>query len=369
MKKLTGYCVVLVLVTPLGCSRQVEGRASSVESGAASVAEAPGTTGPSSSEPATTEDAPEYGAEAERSSGTAEPRSRRFLFHYGAIVKELPSGAKLRAWLPMPPSNEHQEVEQVGDLPAGAALHTEPKYGNRILYWETSAPADGELSVQVSYRVHRWEARAERQEGQPPLSNRERQLFLQANTKVPITGKPLDLLVSLPLATQPMKLARQLYDRVDEHMVYKKQGTGWGQGDAVWACASGYGNCTDFHSLFIALARARQVPARFEIGFPLPPERGKGEVAGYHCWAYFYVDDRGWVPVDISEADKHPAMKEYYFGHLTEDRVIFTTGRDIDLVPRQAGPPLNFFVYPYVEVAGQPATKGQLTLQFAYEDL
>ena len=63
--------------------------------------------------------------------------------------------------------------------------------------------------------------------------------------------------------------------------------------------------------------------------------------------------NQGWVPVDISEANRYPGMKEYYFGNLTEDRVQFTTGRDIDLEPRQAGPALNFFVYPYAEVGGK----------------
>src|SRR5881227_3323734 len=102
---------------------------------------------------------------------------------------------------------------------------------------------------------------------------------------------------------------------------------GWCRGDAVWACDSRTGNCTDFHSLFIALARSQKIPAKFEIGFGLPEKHGAGEVAGYHCWAKFKPDGKGWVPVDISEANKNPKLKEYYFGNLTPDRVTFTTGR------------------------------------------
>ncbi|MFV2069378.1 MAG: transglutaminase-like domain-containing protein [Pirellulales bacterium] len=124
-----------------------------------------------------------------------------------------------------------------------------------------------------------------------------------------------------------------------------------------------------FHSLFIALSRAKGVPARFEIGFSLPPERGEGTVGGYHCWAFFHIDERGWVPMDISEADKHPEMKEYYFGNLTEDRVTFTTGRDIDLVPKQDDAPLIYFVVPYVEVDGTPWPKKNVTLSLAYADV
>ena len=89
---------------------------------------------------------------------------------------------------------------------------------------------------------------------------------------------------------------------------------------------------------------------------------------GYHCWASFYVKENGWIPVDISEADKHPELKEYYFGNLTEDRVTFTIGRDIELVPRQTGPPLNYFIYPYVEVGGMALPAEQIHLQVSYDD-
>ena len=137
----------------------------------------------------------------------------------------------------------------------------------------------------------------------------------------------------------------------------------------MWVCDSRTGNCTDFHSLFISWSRANKIPARFEIGFPLPTERGEGQIKGYHCWAMFHTEDHGWVPVDISEADKHPKMKEYYFGNLTADRVGFSVGRDIVLTPKQEGPPLNYFVYPYVEVDGKPLPKEQIELRFSYKDL
>lgn len=73
--------------------------------------------------------------------------------------------------------------------------------------------------------------------------------------------------------------------------------------------------------------------------------------------------------MDISEANKDPGQREYFFGHLCENRVAFTTGRDIDLVPRQAGAPLNFFIYPYVEVDGKPLPSGQIGHHFTYADL
>ena len=79
--------------------------------------------------------------------------------------------------------------------------------------------------------------------------------------------------------------------------------------------------------------------------------------------------DKGWVPVDISEANKHPDLKAYYFGNLTEDRIAFSTGRDLELVPKQDGEPLNFFVYPYVEVDGKPYPQDKVVRKFSFADV
>jgi transglutaminase-like putative cysteine protease len=158
--------------------------------------------------------------------------------------------------------------------------------------------------------------------------------------------------------------ARAIYDYVIANMTYDKSGNGWGRGDAIYACNLKKGNCTDFHSLFIAIARSRGIPARFTIGFPLGGP-SVGEIPGYHCWAEFYAGGE-WVPVDASEAWKHPQLRQYYFGHLDADRVAFTMGRDLVLKPRQSGEPVNFLIYPYVEVDGKPLPKEQIKNQFEY---
>jgi hypothetical protein len=62
-------------------------------------------------------------------------------------------------------------------------------------------------------------------------------------------------------------------------------------------------------------------------------------------------------------------MKDYYFGNLTEDRVTFSVGRDLTLVPKQDGPALNYLIYPYVEVDGKPYPNDKIKREFAYEDV
>jgi transglutaminase-like putative cysteine protease len=313
--------------------------------------------------------APARSAEPSPDPKASAPRSRTFLFTYSAAVTGLPPGKLARIWLPVPTAGADQDVRIVSkELPAAAEkdqFTREPRFGNEMLYVEARAGADGTVPVKLTYQVTRREVRAslDKEVAESPMVSE----FLKPDRKVPIDGKPLELIKDKKLPTDQVASARMLYDVVNSHMRYSKEGAGWGQGDAVWACDSGYGNCSDFHSLFISLARSQKIPAKFEIGFPLPDQRGAGEVPGYHCWAKFRPAGKGWIPVDISEANKNPKMRDYYFGNLTENRVTFTTGRDIDLEPKQDGSALNFFVYPYVEVEGKPHSK--VERKFSYKDL
>jgi transglutaminase-like putative cysteine protease len=99
----------------------------------------------------------------------------------------------------------------------------------------------------------------------------------------------------------------------------------------------------------------------------LPKEKTEGEIPGYHCWAEFYVNGIGWIPVDASEASKNPTKRDYFFGAVDPDRVMFTYGRDIRLSADHRGDLLNYFIYPYAEANGQ-SVKG-LKTHFTFRDV
>jgi transglutaminase-like putative cysteine protease len=296
--------------------------------------------------------------------------SRHFTFHYAFTVKNLPGGKKVRIWMPAAQSDAFQEVKIVsakGDLPLKKTR--ESKFGDESFYAETSSATAPELHFDVEYDVVRHERTAlgEMPHIVPPsLSSKEKMEDLQPDALVPITGLPADLAIKVTQGkTQPLDKARAIYDYVFTTLRYDKTGTGWGRGDVLYACDAKKGNCTDFHSLFIAMARSQGIPARFEIGFPLPPDKHSAEIAGYHCWSDFYVEGKGWIPVDISEAWKHPEKRDYFFGSHDVNRVQFSMGRDLRLKPPQDGKPLNYFVYPYVEVDGQEYPNVSLAFSFS----
>lgn len=297
--------------------------------------------------------------------------SRHFTFHYAFTVKNLPAGKKIRIWIPAAESDAFQEVKVVsakGDLPLKTTR--ESKYGNRLYFAETSKARQPELHFDVEYEVVRHErvALADTSGKLIPasLASAERQRDLAPDVLVPVSGLPAELALNVTRGKpQPLDKAHAIYDYVFTTMRYDKSGTGWGHGDVLYACDAKRGNCTDFHSLFIAMARSQNIPARFEIGFPLPPDKHSAEIAGYHCWSDFYIDGKGWIPVDISEAWKHAEKRDYFFGSHDVNRIQFSMGRDLRLSPAQEGKPLNYFVYPYVEVDGREFPNVALEFSFA----
>ncbi len=292
----------------------------------------------------------------------AKPKVRIFEFVYTAKVKDIPkSSKKVDIWLPYPPSTENQRISNVEVKSSYPwKLNKDPEYGNSIVYLPINEPKTSTLNVQMRFRVERSEllrknvrAREARSDTQEVLVGLER--WLASDTMVPIDERVKQRAMAAVNGNSKtdFEKARSIYDYSVSTLKYDKTGTGWGRGDISYACDVKKGNCTDFHAVFIGFCRALGIPAKFEIGFPLPETRGQGQISGYHCWAHFFNQGYGWVPVDCSEASKDPSKREYYWGALDENRILFSIGRDITLDPPQKGEKLNFFVYPYVEIDGQ----------------
>jgi transglutaminase-like putative cysteine protease len=306
--------------------------------------------------------------------GEADAARRMVDLDYRFTVEDIPAGAKqIAAWVPVPMSNCYQRLENVrvaGDWPQNVL--SEPEYGNTFLHLELSrglSQETREVDVTITFRVERREYRSlEAAEDLVPPSAEQLARFLAPDSLVPIDGRiAAEARRVASSAEDPTERARLLYDHIVDTLAYDKTGAGWGRGDALYACDSRKGNCTDFHSLFIAEARALRIPARFVMGLPLPPDESEGRVPGYHCWGEFYVADRGWVPIDASEANKHPEMRDFLFGALDENRVQFTIGRDVQ-IPGANVEALNYVIWPHVEVDGEQYTNVRIHLSYRNVD-
>ncbi len=268
-----------------------------------------------------------------------------FDFLYRVILPEIRTSARM--WIPVPQTDNLQTVERKKLLsPKEPRALDEKRFGNRALYFEFG-PEDSGKTVDVRYGVTREEKAAYAD------PNPDRETYLAPEKMVPLNADFARIAAEVVKDKKgDLVRARALYDHVMDEMRYMKHGTGWGKGDAVYACNIKTGNCTDFHAYFIALARSAGIPARFAVGVAVPSDRNDGGIDGYHCWAEFYAEGKWW-PVDISEADKYSSLSTYYFGHHPANRLEFTRGRDLEFDPQPASGAVNFHAYPVLEVDGE----------------
>lgn len=301
--------------------------------------------------------------------------SRSFEFVYGVHIPAIPAGGHvLRIWIPLPQTAAHQQIRDLRiTSPVLYRLREDAKSGNRFAYFQVGAGRAGHdpFDIQIAFNARRDEYKVALPAGDPPAPASyppDIARYLLPDRLVPINGMIGDLsseqTAGIP---DPLQKARKLYEYVIAHMHYDHDGTGWGHGDAIFACTAHHGNCTDFHSLFIGMARAADIPARFDIGFAIPPSTHEAKLSGYHCWAEFYIQGTGWIPIDAAQAWQNPAKHDYFFGALDENRVRFTRGRDLTLNPPQTAGPVNYIVYPYAELDGKPFAG--ITQDFSFRDL
>ena len=297
-----------------------------------------------------------------------EPSVRSFEASYVATVSDVPAGlARLEVWIPLPVDSADQTVRNVKvECPYEGSIRRERENGNSYFYFSTDSPKAGPLEIRVRFEAERREAGAGAAVAASKPSSEELQRYLREEKLVTLSPRIRQISKQVTLgAKTPEAKARAIYDFIVNTMTYDKIAPGWGQGDSERACDVKKGNCTDIHSYFMSLARAQGIASRFIIGFPLKPE-AEGTIAGYHCWTEFYLPDRGWVPVDASDASKtmDAAKRAYLFGHLDPDRVQFSIGRDLRLDPPPCAEALNYFIYPYAEGDGKALTPVSIRLEY-----
>lgn len=295
-------------------------------------------------------------------------QSARYELEYRADLSAVlkSDGKSIRLWLPTPADVGHQQVLSRKIESPWPYRETRDSHGNRIIYVEPKrGGAARGAEVVMRFEVEREPFSGVKRDDLGDDAALEPQRYLGSQRRIPLEGliRRIAAEQSRGIKCDARKI-RVFYDYVISSMRYSKEGEGWGEGDAIWACTAKYGNCTDFHSLFIGLARSQKIPARFLIGFPIPADKIAGDIPGYHCWAEVYDSQSGWLPLDASEAWKAKRFDDY-FGTVPSDRVEFTVGRDLVLDPPQKGDPINYFIYPYAEIDGKSA--GKIPFKFRFK--
>ena len=323
---------------------------------------------------------------------------RIFEFTY-AVEIEAANGKKIELWIPIPQTNEVQTISNLTFDTNGLvySIKDEKIHGNKYLYILNETGISSSKVISMKFEVIRKEHRSLSDKNVDPKN------YLGSYNTVPVGSFFAEIINENNLSKSNV---REIYDFVLSGMHYgkpksmndvyykspwlnsdgiygqkgvtrdevvklyqksKDKGGNYtfGNGNSIYACDIGVGNCTDYHSYFMSLGRTLDIPVRFHMGFPVP-DNGEGQVGGYHCWADYYVNGEGWHPIDISEADKAPDKKDYYFGNLDPNRVDFIVGRDIILEGYELES-TNLFIYPIMEINDQPSSA--FSKSFRYKDI
>ncbi len=122
-------------------------------------------------------------------------------------------------------------------------------------------------------------------------------------------------------------VVKNIYDYVLDNMEYVVRGRR--DHGAVRALEQGRGDCTEYSDLFVAICRAKNIPARVVAGYTVRVDTATSK----HNWAEVYLQDYGWIPFDPSSGDienilirgrafsrKRPVY--IYLSHIRNDQVL-----------------------------------------------
>ena len=326
------------------------------------------------------------------------------------ITVKLPDGAKkARVWFAMPSHDaSYQSVSEVkteasANVPWQIVHDSE---GNRQLYAEVDA-ATKNVTITQTFRIKRHEVLvAATPEASRPYTADElaaHAAHLTPNANVVIDDKIKALAAQIcGTETNPVRKARLIYDWVLGDIEYwvkdPKNKKASPVGSSTYCLEQKCGNCTDFHSLWTAIARAAQIPTRIKYGSFFKKELdGQDADQSYPCWPAFWAPNLGWVPPDGAVADifvgdftpadeagaklvrlttaagyngKDQKMVDWYFGNLDNRRVLWSIGRDLTLAPKQDQGAVNALPKAYVEVDGQIAKEKEVwTRKLTYKEV
>ena len=239
------------------------------------------------------------------------------------------AGKLLRLWFPYPVACDSQPAEEIRLI---SSSHPVTVTGDalRTAYMEVPCEPGTTYFVRFSFvnRAKYTSLNVDEPTGMPAgegLSPEE--LALYTGEQAPhITFTPFIRMLAKEIAgdeTDPLKLARRVYDYICEHVRYSYVR------DYLlipnlpeFVLMNGYGDCGTMALAFITLCRALGIPAKWQSGWSCSPDR-----ISSHDWAMFYVAPYGWLYCDPSYGEGaaragNSERRDHYFGNLDPFRLV-----------------------------------------------
>ena len=169
---------------------------------------------------------------------------------------------RLDTWLACPPSDADQRIDALVISPAPDSVET-TAHGQQVARWCGLSLAPG---ATIASRMV-IDATLDPGQNSPPepLSAAERALYLADGPKYHLGSERIRTSAAeiAPDARGPQAKVAAVFDYVVDHLSYSRDGT-WDAAGAV--LERGKGSCSEYVFTFVALCRAKGIPARFVGG-------------------------------------------------------------------------------------------------------
>lgn len=189
-------------------------------------------------------------------------------------------------------------------------------------------PRQFKLQIDIRVKLFEYDLYVARTKAQAiPLRERDFEEFLRHESGLEKDDVRIRKIAKSLTGQNEVDVVRRIFDYVTDSMEY----TICGERDtgAIYALEHKKGDCSEYSDLFVALCRAKDIPARFVTGYTMRLD----EVSPKHHWVEVYLRQYGWVPFDPSWGDVGGKMLKtvafekmqplyIYLTHIRNDKLL-----------------------------------------------
>ena len=259
-----------------------------------------------------------------------------------------------KVWLPLPiacPSQSDITLDRFSQPPTSVGSEVASQ---RTAYWQVELAENRTFSADFSYlQTARY---------QDPLARsasryQPKEYLEEQPPHIAFTPYLKALVAQLTAGIDnPAEKARRIYDYLTLNVQYRYMPAYFVLENIAETCArSRRGDCGVMALAFITMCRIAGIPARWESGLSVRPER-----AGCHDWARFYIAPMGWLYADVSFGASaaragSELRRRHYFGNLDPCRMVANSAFHAQLTP----PKTSWRADPYDNQVGEIELEGE----------
>jgi transglutaminase-like putative cysteine protease len=201
---------------------------------------------------------------------------------------------------------DRQRIYDINCSPKPARIFTENE-NDYAEFLFTNPEKHFKVQINIKARLFRYDlsiARKEHKKNPPPDPNADN--FLKHEKHIEKDDPAIQQIAKDIKGSSKIAIIKNIHDYVVKNMDYSRNRADLG---ALSAAENKTGDCSEYADLFVAICRAKNIPARVAIGYTT-----EATLTARHAWAEVYMRRYGWVPFDPTWADvKFKSARQFHY--------------------------------------------------------